>query len=669
MELLGFRIQNYRSVNDSGWIDVEPLTVLVGKNQSGKSALLRGLQKFNPFKDEPYNMDREWPRGHRKDRDKKAPVVTVRFEFTELEEKELSEIAGKKIPKTIEITKGYDGQKVFSYREEFNPDERVEQEMVDKIKELTGLAIESSEKFHLGMEKYQKELNEFVNRHEFVKFVECLRAANQKLASSVSTQEPAATKDREILPKITANATTIAEKCPQKSIRSAIEIEIAKRLPVFVYMDEFRQYSGATFLNQLKERRDRNQMTPEDETVLILMKMAGIDLDDQIAKVGAENREQRALDLNDASITLTKEMAGRWSQEQYVVQFTADQYHMMTFVRSPQQTALVPLEEESKGFQWFFSFDIHFAYETRGALKGAIILLDEPGLHLHPKAQEDLLKRLEAYCKGNQLIFSTHLPFMIDLNKPERIRIVERGDEGTVVSDDIFGGEGDARFSLMAKLGMSASQSLLVAKFNLVVEGTDDYWYITAISELLKRSGKDGIDDRIQITAAGGASEAAYMATFMCGQDLNVSVLFDSDKAGERSEEALIKKWLAKYRSKQITILKIGEMFTKPRTEASMEDMLTEEYYIPFVQTAYRKELNGQILDIKSRNEPQLVKRIELELKTKGIEAFNKGRVGKLIRDDIRNKQVKDMPKETIDNFEHLFEKLRAIAKKWQVTS
>src|SRR5208283_5380135 len=128
MELLGFRIQNYRSVNDSGWIDVEPLTVLVGKNQSGKSALLRGLQKFNPFKDEPYNMDREWPRGRRKDRDNKAPVVTVRFEFTELEEKELSEIAGKKIPKTIEITKGYDGQKVFSYREEFNPDERVEQE-------------------------------------------------------------------------------------------------------------------------------------------------------------------------------------------------------------------------------------------------------------------------------------------------------------------------------------------------------------------------------------------------------------------------------------------------------------------------------------------------------------------------------------------------------------
>ncbi len=43
MKLDAFRVQNYKRVEDTGWIGCRDLTVLVGKNEAGKSAVLRGL--------------------------------------------------------------------------------------------------------------------------------------------------------------------------------------------------------------------------------------------------------------------------------------------------------------------------------------------------------------------------------------------------------------------------------------------------------------------------------------------------------------------------------------------------------------------------------------------------------------------------------------------------
>jgi AAA15 family ATPase/GTPase len=48
MELIQFRITNFRSINDSGDVTVSKLTSLVGRNESGKSNLLLGLATLNP---------------------------------------------------------------------------------------------------------------------------------------------------------------------------------------------------------------------------------------------------------------------------------------------------------------------------------------------------------------------------------------------------------------------------------------------------------------------------------------------------------------------------------------------------------------------------------------------------------------------------------------------
>ena len=48
MRLQSFRVQQYKSIMDSGQVEVDPsVTCLVGKNESGKSAVMQALWKFN----------------------------------------------------------------------------------------------------------------------------------------------------------------------------------------------------------------------------------------------------------------------------------------------------------------------------------------------------------------------------------------------------------------------------------------------------------------------------------------------------------------------------------------------------------------------------------------------------------------------------------------------
>ncbi len=66
MRLESFQIHNFRSINDSGFIDVSQITVLVGRNESGKSNLLLALSSLNPPDDfKELNRVKDFPR-HRK---------------------------------------------------------------------------------------------------------------------------------------------------------------------------------------------------------------------------------------------------------------------------------------------------------------------------------------------------------------------------------------------------------------------------------------------------------------------------------------------------------------------------------------------------------------------------------------------------------------------------
>ena len=49
MKLTKVRIANFQCIHDSEEFDIDNVTCLVGKNESGKTAILKALHKFNPF--------------------------------------------------------------------------------------------------------------------------------------------------------------------------------------------------------------------------------------------------------------------------------------------------------------------------------------------------------------------------------------------------------------------------------------------------------------------------------------------------------------------------------------------------------------------------------------------------------------------------------------------
>ena len=94
MRMQQFRIQNYKCIEDTGWMRVDDVTVLVGKNESGKTAILTALHKFNPVTPIPFDPLREFPRARfTRDFDKQDwPVISIVFNLPEFIRDDLAEL-------------------------------------------------------------------------------------------------------------------------------------------------------------------------------------------------------------------------------------------------------------------------------------------------------------------------------------------------------------------------------------------------------------------------------------------------------------------------------------------------------------------------------------------------------------------------------------------------
>ncbi len=119
MQMKRFRVQNYKKVEDTDWVKCDNLTVFVGKNESGKSAIFRGLSKLNPSDGEIYDALKEFPRRRYSEyKNRIWPVSSAEFELEKNEIEKLCEICDplRKI-KSVIVTRFYDD----SLKAEFEP--------------------------------------------------------------------------------------------------------------------------------------------------------------------------------------------------------------------------------------------------------------------------------------------------------------------------------------------------------------------------------------------------------------------------------------------------------------------------------------------------------------------------------------------------------------------
>ena len=249
---------------------------------------------------------------------------------------------------------------------------------------------------------------------------------------------------------------------------------------------------------------------------------------------------------------------------------------------------------------------------------------------------------------------------MIDLNYPDRIRVLKETDDGIVVTTDFTESPPEAKLVLQAALGMDASHSFLVAERNLVVEGVDDYWILTELSNLLRQDEKQGLPEDVLITPGGGASVAVHIATFMIGQGLGVVALFDSDDEGRRAQEKLVKTWLERYKKHQTKILLLGDAVGASGNFA-IEDLFPEDFIAKIAMEAYSKQLtHAGVSEITLDGDDIVWTRIVRFMGEKGIK-INKGPIATLLRKKLSNmKGASDLPDETRCKAIKLFKEIRS---------
>ena len=663
MIMTAFRVENYRSVLDSGWVDAGEITAIVGKNESGKTSLLKALWKFNPFTDEAYDLNREWPRGRRREMSDEKPIVTVRFTFSESEREKLATIGESTTGITgVEITRCYNGTYSYNFLPQ-NPESQPNPSWVMSVikKHFGNTTLLAFDHVRAG---YQGVLDALRNSSRMGGERQLPAPAVEPLAVTGRYGAATATAVRgNILPQSLQEPmnNAVSELNANLPMRQAMEMT-HKWLPTFIYMDDYKVFKGSAQLEQVKQRRDACRLTEEDRTIIKIMEMAGLNLVDEAVKGNLPDKEQRMLDMNDASQTLTQEIADRWSQKKYEVLFQADGQHFITFVKDADTSILVPLEERSKGFQWFFSFDMTFMYETNGEFKNAIILLDEPGLHLHAAAQRDLLSRIRQYAKNNQLLYTTHLPFMVDFTHLDEVYVaVDNGKEGTRVHKSWDEADADSRFTIQAALGISLAQSVFAEQFNVIVEDITEYCFLTLFSSLFKEAGKEGLDEELVVTPAGGASRLAYVNALLRDQKLHYTMLLNFAPSEGTPCDQIADLWLENDQHLLLLNTILGVSYP-----CTVEDLLNDEYYLGFVQVAYQSKLGLVPLVLGDGWNRPLLPRVQDALANRGIPDFNRDRIARRIMRDLAKRTFSELPPVTVERFQKLITAINASFRAWK---
>ncbi|MFZ5518824.1 MAG: ATP-dependent nuclease [Candidatus Zhuqueibacterota bacterium] len=214
-----------------------------------------------------------------------------------------------------------------------------------------------------------------------------------------------------------------------KEIQISDMKRLLKVLPKIVYFDEIPLIKNRVDYYSLVDGR------PGYTTERNLLKVGGL----QNLEVIFEDSTRGRRASEEASRIITEQIRRVWSQEPTIEIKLNVNGKVLYIDISDRTTVFDTPESRSLGFRWYLSFYINFLAQTYEAKSNEyVFLIDEPGIHLHPAGQKDLVKVLEDLSLKNQLIYTTHSPFMINREFPHRVRLVTKSREGTQIDSEAY---------------------------------------------------------------------------------------------------------------------------------------------------------------------------------------------------------------------------------------
>ncbi|WP_321927904.1 AAA family ATPase [Paraburkholderia guartelaensis] len=656
MKLESFRVKNYRSINDSGEISVSRITALLGRNESGKSNLLRGLHSLNPVEGfSALSPIKDFPRHRRLGECNDATdVLSSTWVLEDHERIELIKI----LPRATDVSRvlirrSYQGTSRVVHFPELgdipfdDADVRAKYKKVGAgVRAVATKNPESATALEAAADTFEAAMNVTAVRELWA--AAAVQATKNVRTALAGADAELTEKQEETLAELEALAEAIVR---DKDACAAARKWAITAVPKFIFVDEYPELNGHQDIPAYLQRKTQNQLNDADRNFEKLCKVAGLNPGELQSLFDKGDHETRNQLVNRASAVVTSEIRRLWKDRSLKIRFNLDGRFLETVISDPTSTydVEVNLNDRSRGFQWFFAFYITFSADTDGGhAEDAVLLLDEPGLYLHAKSQSDLLHHFEVDF-ANQILYSTHSPFMVPTHALNSVRTVNIAEEaGTTVTNDP---SGDARtlFPLQAALGYNLAQSLFIGPNNLVVEGVTDFWILSAVSAYLAEKGRTALSSDLTLTPAGGAQKVSYMVALLTSEALNVLVLLDSEKDSKATKEELLRAKLI--RDKNVVF--VAEAISPSPNEADIEDLLDPGIYEDLVRESYHTELNGKALTLNN-HVPRIPRRVEQALESLGI-GFHKTRPTRLFLQKMATEPDKVLTEQTLARFETLF--------------
>ncbi|RJQ33050.1 hypothetical protein C4572_00135 [Candidatus Parcubacteria bacterium] len=503
-----FRIKNYKSIVDSGdCYFSDQLTILAGKNESGKTSVLEALEDFHEdrtIRDEAKPIEGDG-----------IPEVSVSFTLTDSETNEIFKTIEANITVTNDIlitfTKKYgaktytldvDSRKLLGFSNVYNTSNK---QILDSIKKIDSLVKTAG------------------NDVKFPRF------EKQKL-SDYKTEVVAFKSQNQGLADVAAEAGNIEKAVDDYYAREKLATNFAEefgksKLPYFIlfssFDDEFPKSIPIASLASNEWAQDLERVSSFS-----------------IAKMTSNNQQEQFKHENSVNIDFSKKFEKYWTQDKIKLQVKKDGADINFWIIENNKPYYP--SQRSMGQQWYLSFYVKIVARLQDD-KPNIILIDEPGLYLHAKAQKDLLQVLSENINDNPVVFSTHSPYLITEENLENVRLIEKTSKGSKILGKIHAHPSANKETLtpiLTAIGLGINDSItnLDQKNNVVVEGPEDTFFLRAFKELEKN------DLKLNFINGGGASNMGIVGAVLEGWGANVYYLYDNDQ-GKKDGVKNLKAW------------------------------------------------------------------------------------------------------------------------------
>ena len=479
-------INKYKCIETEQDFDVDPdVTVLIGKNESGKTAILEAINKSNSYHGDKFDQTHDYPRKWltrfaRSGEDVKV-IRSVYVLAQKLIEQIHEDVGNESFETKTFVRETY-------YRTQNSIADGIEVNLASFLEYKLG-------QYAFGDEEFKSSVREIRSR-------QALDNLRQKIQDETQI---------EFLSRLQEYFES-ADDLESALTAYVIEKLITPNLPQLLYYDEYYELPSDIDIRQVQRAEPNNK---ELMTAKALFDLAFIDIDELINN---DDYEKYKAQLEATGNEITEILFKYWTTNQNLqIQFDIEKSRnnnvidpiLKIRVHNSKYRMTLPLDSRSRGFNWFFSFLVWFSRIQEDKENQYILLLDEPGLNLHASAQKDLLRFIEdlanneTFSRNYQIIYTTHSSHMNDNSRLHRVRTVFDGDNGTRISDVATETDPDTLIPLYDALGYDIAQNLFVSQNNLLVEGVSDLTYLTVISSILGEKNRTVLRDDIAIVPVG----------------------------------------------------------------------------------------------------------------------------------------------------------------------